>query len=120
MKQFRDRTAVITGAASGIGLELARRAAAEGMNLVLADIEGGKLEAAATPASASPPNVSWRCGPPTSAAKPRSPRWPMPPSSASVACTCCATTPASASLGSPGNTQHGRLGLGARRRICGA
>ncbi|KAF0164514.1 MAG: short-chain dehydrogenase/reductase SDR [Rhodocyclaceae bacterium] len=47
MKQFRDRTAVITGAASGIGLELARRAATEGMNLVLADIEHGKLEAAA-------------------------------------------------------------------------
>lgn len=47
MKQFRDRTAVITGAASGIGLELARRAAAEGMNLVLADIEAGKLDAAA-------------------------------------------------------------------------
>lgn len=47
MKQFRDRTAVITGAASGIGLELARRAAAEGMNLVLADIEATKLDAAA-------------------------------------------------------------------------
>lgn len=47
MKQFRDRTAVITGAASGIGLELARRAAAEGMNLVLADIEAIRLDAAA-------------------------------------------------------------------------
>ncbi len=47
MKQFRDRSAVITGAASGIGLELARRAAAEGMNLVLADIEAAKLDAAA-------------------------------------------------------------------------
>lgn len=47
MKEFRDRTAVITGAASGIGLELARRAAAEGMNLVLADIEAAKLDAAA-------------------------------------------------------------------------
>ena len=47
MKQFRDRSAVITGAASGIGLELARRAAAEGMNLVLADIEHDKLAAAA-------------------------------------------------------------------------
>ena len=47
MKEFRGRTAVITGAASGIGLELARRAAAEGMNLVLADIEATKLDAAA-------------------------------------------------------------------------
>ncbi len=47
MKQFTDRTAVITGAASGIGLELARRAAAEDMNLVLADIEFDKLETAA-------------------------------------------------------------------------
>lgn len=47
MQTFRDRTAVITGAASGIGLELARRAAAEGMNLFLADIEGDKLAAAA-------------------------------------------------------------------------
>ncbi|OHC71696.1 MAG: short-chain dehydrogenase [Rhodocyclales bacterium RIFCSPLOWO2_02_FULL_63_24] len=47
MKQFRDRTAVITGAASGIGLELARRAANEGMNLVLADIEAARLDAAA-------------------------------------------------------------------------
>ncbi|MCK9381637.1 MAG: SDR family NAD(P)-dependent oxidoreductase [Sulfuritalea sp.] len=47
MKQFRDRTAVITGAASGIGLELAKRAAAEGMQLVLADIEYARLEEAA-------------------------------------------------------------------------
>ena len=47
MKDFRDRTAVITGAASGIGLELARRAAGEGMQLVLADIEYARLEAAA-------------------------------------------------------------------------
>ncbi len=47
MKQFRDRTAVITGAASGIGLELAKRAADEGMQLVLADIEYARLETAA-------------------------------------------------------------------------
>lgn len=43
MREFSQRTAVITGAASGIGLELARRAAKEGMNLVLADIEAAKL-----------------------------------------------------------------------------
>ncbi|MCF8198798.1 MAG: SDR family NAD(P)-dependent oxidoreductase [Sulfuritalea sp.] len=47
MNNFSERTAVITGAASGIGLELARRAAREGMNLVLADIENARLEAAA-------------------------------------------------------------------------
>jgi len=47
MQDFRDKTAVITGAASGIGLALALRAAREGMRLVLADIEGEKLKAAA-------------------------------------------------------------------------
>lgn len=47
MQDFRDKTAVITGAASGIGLALAARAAREGMRLVLADIEGEKLKAAA-------------------------------------------------------------------------
>jgi NAD(P)-dependent dehydrogenase (short-subunit alcohol dehydrogenase family) len=47
MKQFKDKVAVITGGASGIGLALARRAATEGMKLVLADIEEGPLAAAA-------------------------------------------------------------------------
>ena len=31
MKEFKDKVAVITGAASGIGLGLAQRATAEGM-----------------------------------------------------------------------------------------
>lgn len=39
MKELLGRTAVITGAASGIGRGLAQRAAREGMNVVLADIE---------------------------------------------------------------------------------
>lgn len=47
MKQFKDKVAVITGGASGIGLALARRAAAEGMQLVLADIEDAALADAA-------------------------------------------------------------------------
>lgn len=39
MKEFRDRVAVITGAASGIGRGIAQRCAEEGMKVVLADIE---------------------------------------------------------------------------------
>jgi NAD(P)-dependent dehydrogenase (short-subunit alcohol dehydrogenase family) len=35
---FKDKVAVVTGAASGIGKSLAQKAAAEGMQLVLADI----------------------------------------------------------------------------------
>lgn len=43
MKDLRDKTAVITGAASGLGLAMARRFAREGMNVVLADIEEAAL-----------------------------------------------------------------------------
>lgn len=39
MKDFRDKVAVITGAASGIGRGLAERCAREGMKVVLADVE---------------------------------------------------------------------------------
>jgi NAD(P)-dependent dehydrogenase (short-subunit alcohol dehydrogenase family) len=47
MKQFRDRAAVVTGAASGIGLALVERFAAEGMKVVMADIEAPALAEAA-------------------------------------------------------------------------
>ena len=40
--------AVVTGAGSGIGQGLARRAALEGMHVVVADVEHGALEATAT------------------------------------------------------------------------
>lgn len=40
------RTAVITGGASGIGLAAGRRFAALGLNVVLADLPGDRLEAA--------------------------------------------------------------------------
>ena len=47
MREFKGRVAVITGGASGIGLALARRFAAEGMKLVLADVDEPALAAAA-------------------------------------------------------------------------
>jgi NAD(P)-dependent dehydrogenase (short-subunit alcohol dehydrogenase family) len=47
MKTFKGHTAVITGAASGFGLEVARVAAREGMNVVLADVQVDALERAA-------------------------------------------------------------------------
>jgi NAD(P)-dependent dehydrogenase (short-subunit alcohol dehydrogenase family) len=47
MKSFQGRTAVITGAGSGFGLEASRIAAREGMNVVMADVQGDALERAA-------------------------------------------------------------------------
>jgi len=47
MQTLRGRTAVITGAASGLGLEFARLAAREGMQLVLADVQAEALDSAA-------------------------------------------------------------------------
>jgi NAD(P)-dependent dehydrogenase (short-subunit alcohol dehydrogenase family) len=46
MKEFKGRVAVVTGAASGIGRGLADRFAAEGMKVVIADVEQGALDAA--------------------------------------------------------------------------
>jgi NADP-dependent 3-hydroxy acid dehydrogenase YdfG len=44
MKEFKEKVAVITGSASGIGLGIARRAVKEGMKVVLADIEKETLK----------------------------------------------------------------------------
>ncbi len=46
MESLRGKVAVITGGASGIGRAVAERAAAEGMKIVLGDIEEGPLEEA--------------------------------------------------------------------------
>ncbi|HZJ67209.1 MAG TPA: SDR family oxidoreductase [Kofleriaceae bacterium] len=47
MKVFQGRTAVITGAASGFGLEVSRIAAAKGMAIVMADVQKDALDSAA-------------------------------------------------------------------------
>lgn len=43
MKEFNGKVAVITGAASGIGLGIAKRCVQEGMRVVLADVEQNAL-----------------------------------------------------------------------------
>ncbi len=45
MKEFRDRVAVVTGAASGIGRGMAEAFAAAGMKVVLSDLRNEALEA---------------------------------------------------------------------------
>ncbi|HET6954670.1 MAG TPA: SDR family NAD(P)-dependent oxidoreductase [Acidimicrobiales bacterium] len=47
MDDVTGKVAVVTGAASGIGLALARRFGQEGMRVVMADVEAGALDAAA-------------------------------------------------------------------------
>ncbi|MDV9176373.1 SDR family NAD(P)-dependent oxidoreductase [Streptomyces sp. W16] len=48
MELREGQVAVVTGAASGIGLAMARRFAADGLKVVLADVEQGALDKAAT------------------------------------------------------------------------
>jgi NAD(P)-dependent dehydrogenase (short-subunit alcohol dehydrogenase family) len=65
MEQLRGRVAVVTGPASGIGRALAGRFAAEGMNVVLADVDEAELDRATrelastgVPASQCAPTVA--------------------------------------------------------------
>ena len=53
MKDFKDKVAVITGAASGIGRALAERCVQEGMKAVLADVEAEPLATAEASLKAS-------------------------------------------------------------------
>ena len=45
MKSFKNKVAVVTGAASGIGLAIAKEAATLGMRVAIVDIEAGSLSA---------------------------------------------------------------------------
>jgi NAD(P)-dependent dehydrogenase (short-subunit alcohol dehydrogenase family) len=57
VRTLTGRVAVVTGAASGIGQALAERFAAEGMKVVMADVEPAALEAAAAAVRPKAPAV---------------------------------------------------------------
>ena len=46
MKQFRDKVAVVTGGASGIGKAIVRALLAEGAKVVVADVEQSAIDSA--------------------------------------------------------------------------
>jgi NAD(P)-dependent dehydrogenase (short-subunit alcohol dehydrogenase family) len=55
VRELAGRTAVVTGAASGIGFSLARRFADEQMRVLLADVEADALDATASELAATAP-----------------------------------------------------------------
>jgi NAD(P)-dependent dehydrogenase (short-subunit alcohol dehydrogenase family) len=57
MKDFQNKVAVVTGAASGIGRALAEKSAQEGMKVVLADVEESALKQAEAELKASGADV---------------------------------------------------------------
>ncbi len=56
------KTAIVTGAASGIGLGIATALAEAGANVVMADIQKDAVEAGGACASPAPTSGSCRCG----------------------------------------------------------
>src|ERR1700751_4307031 len=46
MREFKGKTAFVTGSASGIGLAMAKAFAEQGMNVMLADVEQNALDSA--------------------------------------------------------------------------
>ena len=57
IKDFKNKTAVLTGAGSGFGLECARIGAKLGMNLVLADVQQDALDKCTAELQAAGANV---------------------------------------------------------------
>jgi Short-chain dehydrogenases of various substrate specificities len=94
MKTFAGRTAVITGAGSGFGLETSRIAARRRMNVVMADVQQDALDRAAAEIRALGAEVCRFVS--TSRMQPRSRRSARRRASTSVRRTSSSTTPASA------------------------
>jgi NAD(P)-dependent dehydrogenase (short-subunit alcohol dehydrogenase family) len=61
ISDFKNKTAVLTGAGSGFGLECARIGAKLGMNLVLADVQQDALDAAVAEMQAAGAHVLGMC-----------------------------------------------------------
>jgi NADP-dependent 3-hydroxy acid dehydrogenase YdfG len=60
MQELKGKTAVVTGAASGIGKALAAKSCAEGMNVVMADVEEDALAKARDELGRGVPNCYQR------------------------------------------------------------
>ena len=118
MEDLQGKVAVITGGASGIGRAVAERAAAEGMKIVLGDIEEGPLKEAVddlTSQGAEALGVVTD----VSDARVGARRCATGPSTASAPCTSCTTTPASAWAARSGRSAR-RTGAGSSASTCGA
>ena len=61
MTEYRGRTAVITGAASGMGLCASQKLCAAGATVVMCDINAEALEKCAAEINAKGPGVAWPC-----------------------------------------------------------
>ena len=91
MNRLAGKTAVVTGAAGGLGLGLAERLAARGASVVIADIDAAQLQRAESHLARSGVDV---LAVPTDVTKRiKSTSWPVPRWPASVRCTLCASTP---------------------------
>ena len=111
LQELDGKVAVITGGGSGIGASLARACAAEGMRVVVADVNGDRAEAVASELPTTPRRAS-----PSTCPTPRRCRSsPTSPSTRSARCTCSATTPASPPSGACGTTPT-RTSAGSRRQ----
>ena len=118
MKEFKDKVAVITGAASGIGRAMAERCVQEGMKVVLADVDVGivgenrsKHESLGRDGAGCPD----RCFPSQATSK----RWPKRPLTPSGRSTCSATMPACRYGCVRLGKHHRGLGMGHRRQSMG-